>query len=137
MTSNSYFAELEGERGESIRRVFATVRDAMPDGYELTDFRGSPSWVVPLSTYPVTYNKQPLSYVALIAQKNYNSLYLTLEDENEFQRQWAATGRKLNMGKSCLRFRTTDDVDLDIIASTIAATPVDELIASYARSRQA
>ena len=132
-----YFAELEGARGEAIRQVFATVRDAMPEGYELTDFRGSPSWVVPLSTYPVTYNKQPLNYVALIAQKNYNSLYLTLDSEEEFQRQWAATGRKLTMGKSCLRFRTTADVDLGIIARTIAATPVDALIARYERSRQA
>ena len=111
--------------------------NAMPDGYELIESYGSPNWVVPLSTYPVTYNKQPLSYVALIPQKNYNSLYLTLDDPDEFERQWAATGRKLTMGKSCLRFRTTADVDLDIIASTIAATSVEQLIASYERSRQA
>jgi len=132
-----YFADYPGERGDALRAVFATVSDAMPEGYELTDFRGSPSWVIPLSTYPVTYNKEPLSYVALIAQKNYNSLYLSLDDPDGFEREWAASGRKLNMGKSCLRFRTIDDVDLDIIARTIAATPVEEFIATYERSRQA
>ena len=132
-----YFADYPGERGEALRAVFATVSDAMPAGYELTDFRGSPSWVVPLSTYPVTYNKEPLSYTTMIAQKNYNSLYLTLADVESFEEKWAATGRKLNMGKSCLRFRTLQEVDLDIIAETIAATTVDDLIATYELSRRA
>jgi len=124
-----------------LRAVFETVNDAMPEGYELGDFRGAPSWTIPLSTYPVTYNKQPLDYVALIAQKNYNSLYLmglysVPEDAAEFERAWLATGRKLNMGKSCLRFKVLADVDLDLIKSTVAATSVELYLDTYERLRE-
>ena len=124
-----------------MRAVFETVNDAMPEGYELGDFRGAPSWTIPLSTYPVTYNKQPLDYVALIAQKNYNSLYLmglysVPEDAAEFERAWLATGRKLNMGKSCLRFKVLADVDLDLIKSTVAATSVELYLDTYERLRE-
>ena len=123
-----------------MRAVFETVNDAMPEGYELGDFRGAPSWTIPLSTYPVTYNNQPLNYVALIAQKNYNSLYLmglysVPEDAAEFERAWLATGRELNMGKSCLRFKVLADVDLDLIRSTVAATPVPRYLENYERLR--
>jgi len=135
-----YLASLEGERGDAVRAVFETVHRAMPEGYELISFRGAPLWTIPLSTYPTTYNKQPLSNVSIIAQKNYNSLYLmglysdSVEDA-EFRREWAETGLKLDMGKSCLRFRTVADVDLEIISRTIASTPVDRFIAIYERSR--
>ena len=124
-----------------MRAVFEAVDDAMPEGYELGDFRGVPSWTIPLLTYPVTYNKQPLDYVALIAQKNYNSLYLmglysVPEDAAEFERAWLATGRKLNMGKSCLRFKVLADVDLDLIRSTVAATSVERYLDTYERLRE-
>jgi len=134
-----YLAALEGERGEATRTVFETVHAAMPVGYELGDFRGAPHWFVPFSRVPVTYNGQPLAYTTLIAQKNYTSLYLSLhampERYEEFQRDWAARGLKLDMGKSCLRFRSLADVDLSLIAEAVAV-PVDEFVATYERSRQ-
>ena len=137
-----HFAEHPGERGEALRAVYAVVRDSMPSGFELIESRGAPSWVVPLSTYPVTYNGEPLSYISLMAQKNYNSLYLMglYSDPDAvaaFERDWLATGRRLDMGKSCLRFRTLADVDLDIIARVTAATSVEQLVAAYERSRKA
>lgn len=136
-----YLDAVEGDRGTAIRAVFDTVRAAMPEGYELTDFRGAPSWVIPLSTYPVTYNKEPLNYVALMAHKSYLSLYLMglytdSDEEKAFRDAWAETGLGLNLGKSCLRFRSLDDVDLGIISRTVAAMPPERLIAVYEQSRR-
>ena len=135
-----YLAGIPGERGDALRAVFDATSAAMPDGYELGIHWKMPTWVVPLSLYPDTYNKQPLAFAAIAAQKNYNSLYLmglysdSVEDA-EFRREWAETGLKLDMGKSCLRFRTVADVDLGIISRTIASTPVDRFVAIYERSR--
>jgi hypothetical protein len=135
-----YLVGIEGERGDAVRTVFDVVYRAMPNGYELTDFHGAPSWVVPLSTFPVTYNGDPLAYVGLIAQKNYNSLYLMgLYSDPDvldaFTDEWAATGLKLNMGKSCLRFRKLADIDLGVIERTVARMPVDRYLDLYERAR--
>ena len=135
-----YLAGIPGERGEAVRAVFDTVHAAMPDGFELVLSYGMPGWVVPLSRYPVTYNKQPLAYASIAAQKQYNSLYLLgcyadSAEDRAFREEWAATGLKLNMGKSCLRFTRLDDVDLGIIARTVAGTSVDQFIELYERSR--
>lgn len=135
-----YLAAVGGERGESLRAVFEAVHGAMPEGYELESFRGAPSWVVPLSTFSPTYNGDPLSYVALMAQKNYNSLYLMGlyrdgDAVREFREAWLATGLKLDMGKSCLRFRTLEDVDLGLLRDAIASFPVERLLESERRTR--
>ncbi len=137
-----YLAAVEGERGETFRAVFDVVQEAMPAGYELDDYRGAPHWVVPLSTYPVTYNKQPLPYTAMMAHKSYLSLYLNClyadsDEERAFRDAWAETGLKLNMGKSCLRFRTLDDLSLPLIVKTVKSTPPERFIAVYEQSRRA
>jgi len=133
-----YFAALDEKRRAVILPVFDVVRESMPDGYELAMGWGMPTWVIPLSTYPDTYNKQPLAYAGIAAQKQYNSLYLTglygnPELNAAFREEWAATGRTLNMGKSCLRFKKLDDVDLGIIARAVAAVPVERFLATYER----
>ena len=136
-----YFGALPDDRRAVVEPVFDTVHRAVPDGYELSIGWGMPTWSVPLTVYPETYNGQPLAFVSLAAQKNYNSLFLMMlysdsEEDLAFRREWAATGRKLNMGKSCLRFRRADDVDLDILARTIQSWPVDRFLATYERIRQ-
>jgi hypothetical protein len=134
----TYFAELEPARRDVLVPVFDMLRRSMPDGYELGLNWGMPTWTIPLSTYPNTYNKQPLAYVSLAAQKNHNSLYLMAlysnsEQEAAFQAEWADAGLKLNMGKSCLRFRTLADLDLGILARTVASVSVDDFLATYER----
>lgn len=136
-----YLASLEGERGDAARRVFDTVNAAMPEGYELVGFRGAPLWQVPLSVVPKTYNGQPLSYISLMAQKNYNSLYLMglysdPESNDAFRTAWTDSGLKLNMGKSCLRFKTLADVNLDIIADAVSTMTLDKFLAVYERNEQ-
>lgn len=137
-----YLGEVPGERGDSLRAVFDTVLEAMPEGYEFDTVYDAPHWVIPLSTYPETYNDQPLSYVGLVAQKQYNSLYLMghsidVDEATAFKRAWAATGRRLDMGKVCLRFKTLADVDLPLIAGTVAGMTPERYIAFYERSRPA
>ena len=140
VTVAAYLAQLPDDRRELIAAVLDVVRRAMPAGYAESIEFGMIGWSVPLERYPSTYNKKPLSYVALASQKNYCSLYLMSlssgsEEETSFRDRWAAGGRNLDMGKSCLRFKRLEDLDLDVLADTIAATSVDDYIARYEATR--
>lgn len=135
-TVEEYLAELPEER----RRVVSTVRDAvlhhLPEGYRESMAYGMIGYSVPLERYPVTYNGQPLSFAALAAQKNYYALYLTCvygspQRERELREAFAAAGKKLDMGKSCIRFKSADDLPLDAIGRIIASTPPEALIAQH------
>lgn len=139
-TVEEYLAELPEDR----RAVIASVRDLvnrhLPGGYVEAMSWGMIAWEVPLSRYPTTYNKQPLPYVALAAQKQYYALYLTVCYANSAQdvvlrNAYADAGMKLDMGKSCLRFKKPDDLLPEVIGRVIASTPVDTLIAQYEASR--
>lgn len=139
-TVEDYIANLDDERRETVSAIRDVVNDALPVGYEETMAFGMITWSIPLRRYPDTYNGQPLGYVALAAQKRYNSLYLMgvyadSDEERDFRARWAAGGRKLDMGKSCVRFRKIEDLDLDLVREVIAGTPVDEFIETYERSR--
>jgi uncharacterized protein YdhG (YjbR/CyaY superfamily) len=139
-TVQEYLDNLEPDRREVVSAVREVINAAMPDGYEEGIAFGMIGWSVPLERYPDTYNGQPLGYLALAAHKRYYSLYLNAlyagsVDEAEFRRRWEASGRKLDMGKSCLRFRKLEDLDLDLIAETVAGTPADAYIARYEQAR--
>ncbi len=128
-TVDEYLAELPEERREAIATVRRFILDHLPEGYVEGMNWGMIVYEIPLERYPDTYNKQPLGLVALASQKNYMSLYLLGDDE--FRRRWEETGKKLDMGKTCIRFRRVDDLALDVIGDTLSATPVDRLIAIY------
>lgn len=139
-TIDAYLAELPPER----RAVVETVRDVvnvhLPPGYEETMHWGMISWEVPLSRYPVTYNKQPLSFVALAAQKNSYSLYLMAVDggsqrEQQLRDAAAALGRTLDMGKCCVRFKQPEHLPLQAVGALIASLPVEAWIAQYEAAR--
>ena len=135
-----YLAELDDERRSQIEPVHQVVHDAMPAGYAESIAWGMLTWSVPLETFPDTYNGQPLSYVCLAAQKRHNALYLMglytdSEQDAEFRRRWTEDGHRLDMGKSCLRYRTVDDLRLDLIRETVASMPPDQLIALHERAR--
>ena len=139
-TVDQYLAELPPERKEVVSKVRDLVRRNLPKGYTETMNWGMISYEVPLERYPNTYNGQPLSYAALAAQKNYYSLYLmSAYPESEQGKQLAdafkRAGKKLDMGKSCLRFKTLDDLPLDAVARIIASTPPEKLIAQFEAAR--
>ncbi len=140
-TVDEYLAELPPDRREAIAAVRKVILDNLPQGYEETMYFGMIGYVIPLARYPVTYNKQPLGYAALASQKNYMSLYLMnvygeSETEQWFRDEYKASGKKLNMGKSCVRFKTLNDLPLDLIARAIAATTVEGFIELYEASRR-
>ena len=138
-TVEDYIAELPPERQEIVETVRDVINDKLPDGYEESMSSGMIGWQVPLARYPDTYNKQPLAYVCLASQKNYVSLYLMTvysDKEADFRERWSPpSGKRLDMGKSCVRFTKLEDIDLELIGETIGATPVDEYIARYEGSR--
>ena len=130
---------------ENRRAVVAAVRDVilenLPEGYQEAMRWGMISYEIPLAHYPDTYNGQPLGYVALAAQKHYYALYLmgAYADPAQAARLKAAfdrAGKKMDMGKSCLRFRSLADLPLDAIAEVVARTPPEALIARHEASRE-
>ena len=135
-TVEEYLAELSPERRSEIATVRKVILDNLPDGYVERMQYGMISYAIPLETYPVTYNKQPLGLASLASQKNYMSLYLMnvygdTDTERWFHEEYRASGKKLDMGKSCVRFKKVEDLPLELIGQTIARTSPDEFIERY------
>lgn len=140
-TVKEYLDSLPDDRSEAIQAVRKVVLDNLSEGYVEVMQYGMISYVIPLSTYPVTYNKQALGLASLGSQKNYMALYLMNvygdpETEEWFKARYKASGKKLDMGKSCVRFKSLDDLPLDLIGETISRTPVNEFILRYEKSRK-
>jgi hypothetical protein len=141
-TVDAYLASLPEDRRNAISRVRDLVLRSLPEGYVEGMGFGMINYSIPLSRYPNTYNGQALSYVALAAQKNFNAIYLmgVYSDPGrtkKFKDGFAKAGKKLDAGKSCVRFKSPDDLALDAVAETIAGLSVDGFIDLYERSRTA
>jgi uncharacterized protein YdhG (YjbR/CyaY superfamily) len=135
-TPEEMIAALPPDRREAIAAVRDVIRANLPAGYEEGMQFGMIGYYVPLERFPDTYNGQPLGLAALASQTNHMSLYLNTvygdpETERWFRDRYAASGKKLDMGKSCVRFRKLDDLPLDLIGETIARTPVDRYVERY------
>ncbi len=139
-TAAEYLSNLDDVRREAISAVRGVILDNLPDGYEEAMQFGMITYVVPLSVLADTYNGQPLMYVALASQKRHMSLYLTnvYGDESVetwFRERYRAAGKKLDMGKSCVRFRKLDDLPLELVGEVVARTPLAEFVEIYKASR--
>ena len=139
-TPESYIAELPPERAALVSHVRKLVNDALPDGFVERMSYGMIGWEVPRERYPDTYNGQPLGYVGLAAQKNHVALYLygvygSPERTKQLADDYAAAGKALDMGKSCIRFKRADQLAEDALARTIASLSVEEFIAACEASR--
>ena len=137
---DEYLAELAPDRRAAISAVRSVILDNLPDGYEETMYFGMIGYVIPLDRYPETYNRQPLGYVALASQKNYMSVYLMNiygdeQAERWFTERYRASGKKLDMGKSCVRFKSLQHLPIGLIGEAVARTTVDEFIEQYEASR--
>ena len=139
-TVEEYLDELPAERRQTVEAVRRVILHNLPEGYEEVVQFGMISYVIPLERYPKTYNDQPLSYAALASQKSYVSVYLMNiygdpETERWFTERYRASGKRLDMGKSCVRFRKLDDLPLDLVAEAVAMTSVESFIQLYEASR--
>ena len=136
---DQYLDELPEDRRQALTAVRRVVLDHLPAGFEEVMQYGMISYVVPLDRFPSTYNGQPLAVASLASQKRHMALYLMGiygDEDNQtwLRQQWATTGKKLDMGKSCLRFRSLDDLALDVVGEAIARTSVADLIDQHDRA---
>ena len=139
-TVNGYLSELPPERREAIDALRRVILDHLPEGFEESMQFGMIGYVIPLERYPVTYNQQPLMYAALASQKNYMSLYLMNIYGHSKTQQWfidefLASGKRLDMGKSCIRFKKLEELPIELIGKAIARTSVGDFIEIYEASR--
>jgi uncharacterized protein DUF1801 len=139
-TVAQYLASLPPDRRAALAEVRAVINARLPAGYQETIQYNMISWIVPPSRLSATYNGQPLALASLGSQKHYMALYLmTVYGKTElgawFRDAYRATGKKLDMGKACIRFRTLDALPLDVVGEAIARVPVDAYLAAYEESR--
>jgi uncharacterized protein YdhG (YjbR/CyaY superfamily) len=142
ITVQDYLSSLTPEQRSVIEPIRFLILSHLPSGFVETINWGMLSYEVPLSMYPNTYNKKPLNYIGLAVQKQYYSLYLmpAYMDQNVYQTLMGAfekAGKKLSMGKSCIRFKKVDDLPLELIGSIIASHSVQSFIAAYETARKA
>jgi hypothetical protein len=140
-TVDDYLDELPPERRSIVASVRDLVRRNLPEGYQETMNWGMISYEIPLERYPHTYNKQPLSYIALAAQKNFYTLYLNAayqdrDGRKRLEREFQKAGKKLDMGQSCLHFKRLEDLPLDVIAKVVASTPPEKFIEQFEAGRK-
>ena len=133
---DEYIASLPEDRREAIAAVRDTIRRNLPEGYVEGMAYGMIAWYVPLERFPDTYNGEPLGLASLASQKNHLALYLNTvygdpDLEAWFRERWSTTGKKLDMGKSCVRFRRLEDLPLDVTGETIARSDLDTFLARY------
>lgn len=139
-TVGEYLGELPDDRSEAISVVRATVLDNLPRGYVEAMGSGMIVYEIPLGTVPDIYNGRPLMHAALASQKNHMAVYLMgiYADESTnatFLKAYKASGKRLDMGKSCVRFKKLDDLPLGVIGDVIAAHNVEQFAELYRRSR--
>ena len=135
-TVDEYMAELSDDRRAALAEVRETILAHLPEGYEEVMNWGMVTYQVPLDVYPDTYNEQPLMYAALASQKNHMAVYLSAiyshaGARDRFESAYKATGKRFDVGKSCVRFKKVEDLPLDVIGTAIRSLSVDDFIAQY------
>jgi hypothetical protein len=135
-TVDEYIKALPEDRRAAISAVRKVILDHLPKGYEECMSYGMIGYVVPHSIYPAGYHcnpKIPLPYAILGAQKNHLALHLMCVYgdkgiEEWFRKAWQAAGKKLDMGKGCVRLKKLEDVPLDVVGQVIARVSVKNYI---------
>jgi uncharacterized protein YdhG (YjbR/CyaY superfamily) len=140
-TVADYLASLPEERRAALDAVRSVIRDRLPEGIVEAMNWGMISYEVPLARYADTYNGQPLMYAALASQKNHMAVYLmgiygSDDLRTRFEDAYRATGKRMDIGKSCVRFRKLEDLPLDVIGDAIGAVSLEEFLAGYAAAAE-
>lgn len=129
---DQYLKEIPADRRNDINAIRGVLKTHLPEGYEEIMQYGMIGYVVPHRLFPAGYHcdpKQPLCFAGLASQKNHLSLYMMplYGDSPEltwFETEWKKSGKKLNMGKCCIRFKKADDIPIDLIGKLVARWPV-------------
>ena len=140
-----YLSELPKDRRAAISAVRDVVAANIDKNIEEGIHYGMITWCIPHRIFPDGYHTtpgQPLPYASLASQKNYMTLYLMTEwaspgGESWFRKEWAKSGKKLDKGKTCIHFKTVDDLALDVIGETLRRMPMKKFIEQYETWRPA
>jgi hypothetical protein len=138
-TVESYLASLPPDRRAALEAVRQAILANLDGDYVEQMQYGMIGYAVPHSVFPAGYHcdpKQPLPFAGLASQKGHMSLYLMstymMAGEDEwFRKAWAKTGKKLDMGKACVRFKTLDGVALDVVGEAVRRVPAAKYVANY------
>lgn len=138
-TVTQYLAALPKERRAALQAVRKVIRDNLGEGYAEGMQYGMIGYFVPHSVYPPGYHcdpKQPLPFMSIASQKNHMAIYMfciysSPAEQQWFHDAWARTGKKLDMGKSCVRFKKVEDLALDVVGKAVKRAPVKKFIAHY------
>lgn len=135
-----YLDLLPESRREIITQLRNSILRNLPAGYEENMNWGMISYEVPLSYKPDTYNKKPLLYAAIASQKNHVAVYVCSVYANpdrykKFVESFRRSGKKLNIGKACVRIKHLDDLPQNILAETIAAVPMARFVEEHEAAR--
>jgi hypothetical protein len=145
---SEYLASLPADRRKEVEAVREVILANIDSTYEEGILYGTIGYFVPLKVYPAGYNnnpKQPLGLIGIASQKNYLSLYLggtycgcgegldgaETPDMKWFRQTWEKTGKKLSMGKACIRFKKASELALDVIGEAVRRLPVRDFVAHY------
>lgn len=135
-----YISKLPEERQEIFKRLFDTITENLPEGFKKGVSYGMVGWNVPLETFPAGYHctpGTPLPFMSLASQKNFIALYhMGIYAKPELLDWFVAefpkySKRKLDMGKSCIRFKKTDEIPFELIAELSKKMTVEEWIDIY------
>ena len=138
-TVAEYLAALPEDRRRAIKALRTVIRKNLDKPIKESIEGHFLSYSLPHSVYPHGYHcnpDQPLPFVSIASQKNHIGLYLfcvyTQADGPErFKKEWLATGKKLDMGKSCVRVKKLDDIALEVVGKAIKRMTAKKFIAAY------
>ena len=141
-TVKAYLGSLPADRRAGIEAVRTVIRRNLDKHYEESMLYGMIGYAVPHRVWPLGYHcdpSKPLMMAALSSQKNKLTVYLmsVYSDKQErawFQKAWAKTGKKLDMGGCCVRFTKAEDAALDVIGEAIRRTPAKAYIERYVQT---
>ena len=131
--------ELPEDRKAAISAIRKTIKSNLDPKFKESMQYGMIGYCVPHSVYPKGYHcdpKKPVPFVYIASQKNHIGIYLFClyidqAEMDRFVKAWKATGKKLDMGKSCLRVKKLDDVAMDVLGDMVAGTSADLYIKQY------
>ena len=142
-TVEQYLKELPEDRRAALSAIRTMILKNLDKDFEEGIQYGMIGYYVPHRIFPDGYHcdpTQPLPFVSVASQKNHMAVYLMCiymgQSEDQFRSAWLRTGKKLDMGKSCIRFRKLEDVALDVIAGVIRNVTAKDFVARYQEQLQ-
>ena len=143
LTPDAYIAEMPEERQKAVNKLRSVIKKNLPKGFKETMGYGAMGWVVPHSKYPAGYHcnpKDPLPFMGLASQKNSINLYHMGIYADPALLKWFQTAhakaspKRLDMGKSCIRYKKPEDIPFELIGELASKMTTDDWIALYEKN---